>query len=39
MSGVSGEGLTEVLRAVRAQIDSDRLRQRAESEEQLPWQP
>ena len=39
MSGVSGEGLTEVLRAVRAQIDNDRLRQRAESEEQLPWQP
>jgi len=38
MSGVSGEGLTEVLRALRAEIDEDRLRFKAE-EEDAPWQP
>ncbi len=40
MSGVSREGLTEVLRAVRAEIDADRLRERQEqAEEPGPWRP
>ncbi|MBJ3762855.1 GTPase ObgE [Maribius pontilimi] len=39
MSGVSGEGLTEVLRAVRAQISQDKLRQRKADEEPEPWRP
>jgi len=42
MSGVSKEGLTEVLRALRAQIDDSRLRTKAEEdtgEEDAPWQP
>ncbi len=41
MSGVTGEGVTEVLRALRAQIDDDRLRHRKEAaaEEDAPWQP
>ncbi|MCW9042864.1 MAG: GTPase ObgE [Pseudopelagicola sp.] len=42
MSGVSREGTTDVLRALRAQIDADRLRQKkAESgeEEDASWQP
>ena len=44
MSGASHEGTTEVLRALRAQIDDDRLRQKIEAqeeaeEEQAPWQP
>jgi len=38
MSGVSREGLNEVLRAVRAEIDDDRLRMKPAEEEQ-PWQP
>ena len=38
MSGVSGEGLTEVLRALRAEIDEDRLRHKP-SEEDAPWHP
>ena len=38
MSGVSGEGLTEVLRALRAEIAEDRLRHRPPTEE-APWQP
>ncbi|MGD9865571.1 MAG: GTPase ObgE [Pseudodonghicola sp.] len=38
MSGVSGEGLTEVLRALRAEIDDDRLRQKPQEESQS-WQP
>ncbi|MGR3759463.1 GTPase ObgE [Roseobacteraceae bacterium NS-SX3] len=38
MSGVSREGLNEVLRAVRAQIDEDRLRFRPQ-EEDTSWQP
>lgn len=33
MSGVSGEGLTKVLRAVRAEVTEDRIRQRAEAPE------
>jgi GTP-binding protein len=41
MSGVSREGVTDVLRALRAQIDADRLRQKAadSGEEDAPWQP
>ncbi len=39
MSGVSREGLTDVLRAVRAEINEDRLRQRAETEDPAPWRP
>ncbi|MHC0055010.1 GTPase ObgE [Actibacterium sp. D379-3] len=39
MSGVSGEGLTEVLRAVRAEIQEDRLRLKQASEEPETWRP
>ncbi|SLN11121.1 GTPase Obg/CgtA [Roseovarius litorisediminis] len=39
LSGVSREGLTEVLRALRAQIDEDKLRHRANNEESESWQP
>lgn len=39
MSGVSREGLTDVLRALRSQIDEDRLRQKPVEEEDAPWQP
>ncbi len=42
MSGVTGEGVPEVLRALRHQIDDDRLRQKAldaKDEEDAPWQP
>lgn len=42
MSGVTNEGTTEVLRALRAQIDDNRLRQKkaAQSEEEdTSWQP
>ncbi|MCV2881158.1 GTPase ObgE [Actibacterium sp. XHP0104] len=39
MSGVSREGLTEVLRAVRSQIDDDRLRHKAAGEEPESWRP
>ncbi|MCB1370963.1 MAG: GTPase ObgE [Rhodobacteraceae bacterium] len=38
MSGVSGEGLTDVLRTLRSRIDADRLRQRPRAEE-APWRP
>ena len=38
MSGVSKEGVTEVLRALREEIKEDRLRLTA-SEEPEPWQP
>ena len=38
MSGVSREGLNEVLRAVRAEIDDDRIRQKP-VEEEAPWRP
>ena len=38
MSGVSREGLTDVLRALRDQIDADRLRTRPQ-EEAEPWRP
>jgi GTP-binding protein len=39
MSGVARTGLIEVLRALRAQIDADRLRMREGREEPAPWQP
>ena len=39
MSGVSREGVTDVLRALRMQIDEDRLRHAATQEEPEPWQP
>jgi GTP-binding protein len=43
MSGVAGEGVTEVLRALRAEIAEDKLRQKIESEEDEgetgTWQP
>lgn len=40
MSGVAKDGVTDVLRALRSQIDNDRLRRReAEGEEPAPWQP
>ncbi|MFD3190822.1 GTPase ObgE [Sedimentitalea sp. HM32M-2] len=38
ISGVSGEGLVDVLRAVRAQIKADRLRERPGAEVE-PWRP
>ncbi|MEW9921796.1 GTPase ObgE [Marimonas sp. MJW-29] len=38
MSGVAREGVTEVLRALRAEIDADRLRHQPETED-APWQP
>ncbi len=38
MSGVSREGLNEVLRAVRAEIDDDRIRMKP-VEEEAPWRP
>ncbi|WP_372885810.1 GTPase ObgE [Shimia sp.] len=39
MSGVSHEGLTEVLRTLRSRIDADRLRQKRGTEEPEAWQP
>ncbi|PTX56020.1 GTP-binding protein [Litoreibacter ponti] len=39
LSGVSREGLTDVLRAVRAEITEDKLRLRAEDVEEEPWRP
>ena len=45
MSGVSGQGVTEVLRALKAEISLDRLRTKraeqsdAEAEEEAKWQP
>lgn len=39
MSGVSGEGLPEVLRAVRAQISEDRIRQKGPQQETEAWRP
>ncbi|KAJ56717.1 GTPase CgtA [Actibacterium mucosum KCTC 23349] len=39
MSGVSREGLTDVLRAVRAEITEDRLRLKKADEEPEQWQP
>ncbi len=41
MSGVSGEGLTEVLRAVRASIRADKLRLKSDDKgaEPVAWRP
>ena len=39
MSGVSGEGVTEVLRALRARIDADHARQKEAEGIVAPWQP
>ncbi|TYB89830.1 GTPase ObgE [Oceaniovalibus sp. ACAM 378] len=39
LSGVTGEGLTEVLRAVRSQITKDRLRTHAEDGTGEAWRP
>ena len=39
MSGVAREGLTEVLRALRAKIDEDKLRHKVQDDEPAPWQP
>ncbi|TNF18575.1 MAG: GTPase ObgE [Rhodobacteraceae bacterium] len=39
MSGVSRDGVTEVLRALRAEISDDRLRQKQQDEEPEPWRP
>ena len=40
MSGATGEGVTDVLRALRAQIDSDRLRRKQdEQEDEDRWHP
>ncbi len=39
ISGVSGEGLTAALRALRAEIDEDKLRHKAASEERETWNP
>ncbi|ARE39154.1 GTP-binding protein Obg [Rhodovulum sp. P5] len=39
MSGVSREGVTEVLRALRAEIDEDRLRHKSAGVEVEPWRP
>ncbi|MCY4335703.1 MAG: GTPase ObgE [Litoreibacter sp.] len=39
MSGVSRDGVQEVLRALRAQIDDDRLREAKSKETPEPWHP
>jgi len=39
LSGISGEGLTEVLRALKSEIDAARAAERAEDEEDAPWRP
>ncbi|WP_417524815.1 GTPase ObgE [Marinovum sp.] len=39
MSGVARDGVTEVLRALRAEISEDKLRQQAQDEEPETWQP
>lgn len=39
MSGVSSEGVTEVLRAVRAEIENDRVRLKPVPEDVEKWQP
>lgn len=39
MSGVAQEGLKDVLRAVRAEITDDKIRQAKSGEEPAPWQP
>ena len=39
MSGVTGEGVTEVLRAARAQIEGTRAAERGGDAQVQPWQP
>ncbi|SLN15089.1 GTPase ObgE [Pseudooctadecabacter jejudonensis] len=39
MSGATGEGTVEVLRALKDEIAEDKLRQKTESQEVAPWQP
>ncbi|WP_370232015.1 GTPase ObgE, partial [Cognatishimia sp.] len=39
MSGASQEGVTDVLRALRAQIDDTRLREKKQDEEPEAWRP
>ena len=39
MSGASQEGVTDVLRALRSQIDDTRLREKKQDEEPAPWKP
>ena len=39
MSGVSGEGIPNILRALRTQIDDNRLRLQNKDVEEQPWQP
>ena len=39
MSGASGEGVTEVLRALRDRISADRLREAKAQQEDTSWQP
>ena len=39
MSGVSHEGVMDVLRACRRMIDTDRLRRKDETEDPGPWRP
>ncbi|MGG7644604.1 GTPase ObgE [Rhodovulum sp. YNF3179] len=39
LSGVSGEGVTEVLRALKAEIDRARGAEAAAGEEETPWRP
>ncbi|MEL6571141.1 MAG: GTPase ObgE [Pseudomonadota bacterium] len=39
MSGATGEGVTDVLRALRKEIDDNRLRLRKSEEVETPWHP
>jgi len=39
MSGVAREGVSDVLRALRTQIDDDKLRLKSANEEPEPWRP
>ncbi|MEM9585319.1 MAG: GTPase ObgE [Pseudomonadota bacterium] len=39
MSGVSRDGVQDVLRALRSEIDDTRLREKRQSEEPEPWHP
>ena len=39
MSGVAREGVTDVLRALRAEIEQNRADQRSEAQEATPWRP
>ena len=39
MSGVARDGVTEVLRTLRGQIDEGKLRMKPEETDVEPWQP